>query len=428
MTTYSKELSGLPPRLGRYELVRVLGRGGMGRVVLGRDPVLHREVALKLVEPSAVEEGDLAELRFMFHREARATAALHHPNIVEVFDYSGPDADVLFLACELIAGSTLRDVLDERDRLGASLVAACGYELAQALAHAHANGIVHRDIKPENVFWTEAGRIVMSDFGIAKAFASPARLGGTVQFGATNLYGSPAYMAPEQLAGGAVGPHTDLFALGALLFEALAGHAAFGGSDVQAILEAVQAGHRASLPPNVVAPAALLALIDQLLALEPGRRPASAAAVASALRAVLDEIGVTDPRLVLVGFGADAPTYRPAGRFVPRAEQGAVTEPIRPAAWRSPPRASLWPSCIAPAGRAPAPRTCPGRSISAARPRSGSMARAPARSAASRSCRSPPARTASRYVAPTPRCSASWSWCLTRRPCFASKRAQRSVR
>ncbi|MBI3179607.1 MAG: protein kinase, partial [Deltaproteobacteria bacterium] len=171
------ELVGLPERIGRYEVLGLLGRGGMGRVVRGHDPTLHRDVALKLVEPSAVPPDALAEMRFLFHREARATAQLRHPGIIEIYDYSGPDADLMFIACELVEGPTLRDVLEQRGALAPALAAAVAFELAQALAHAHAHGIVHRDVKPENVFWLPSGRIVLSDFGIAKSLDGK-RLGG----------------------------------------------------------------------------------------------------------------------------------------------------------------------------------------------------------------------------------------------------------
>ncbi|MEO0813322.1 MAG: protein kinase, partial [Myxococcota bacterium] len=110
----SDELAGLPPTLGRYELIGLLGRGGMGRIVRGHDPKLKRDVALKLVEPLAVAEEDLEELRFLFHREARATAALRHPSIIEVYDYSGPEAELMYLACEVMEAPTLFEVLQDQ--------------------------------------------------------------------------------------------------------------------------------------------------------------------------------------------------------------------------------------------------------------------------------------------------------------------------
>jgi serine/threonine protein kinase len=299
----SDRLAGLPEYIGRYQLVDVLGVGGMGRVVRGHDPVLKRDVAIKLVEPQAVAPEDLGELRFMFHREARATAGLRHPNIIEVFDYSGPHADLMYLVCELIDGETLRNVLEARVMLSAIQVAALGFELAQALAHAHERGIVHRDIKPENIFWTKSGRVVLADFGIAKAFANGPQLGGTVVFGATHLYGSPAYMAPEQLTGDEVGPETDLYALGTVLAEAWLGQALFSGCSVADILDAVKAGQRAHFD-STWQPASLARLIETMLSTAPRDRPRRASVVAATLRQVLDSLKISDPRLYLRDQGA----------------------------------------------------------------------------------------------------------------------------
>lgn len=301
----SNGLEGLPASIGRYEVKRLLGRGGMGRVVLGHDPVLRRDVAIKIVEPGAVSLEDLPELRFMFHREARATASLRHPNIVEVFDYSGPEADLMFIACELIDGPTLSDVLEGRHGLPVRPATAIAYELAQALDEAHRQGIVHRDLKPENVFWTPRGRVVLSDFGIAKAFDGSERLGGTVQFGGTNLYGSPMFMAPEQLTGAAVGPWTDLYALGVLLYEITSGEAPFAQPDIQGILDAVVSGQYRPLSDLVDLPPRLTRLIRQLMSVDARQRPAKASHVAMELRRILDELEISDPRLALTDFGAE---------------------------------------------------------------------------------------------------------------------------
>lgn len=300
------ELAGLPSNLGRYALVGLLGRGGMGRVVRGHDPKLKRDVALKLVEPLAVEPEDLDELRFMFHREARSTAQLRHPGIIEVYDYSGPDAELPYIACELLDAPTVADVIADR---GAALTprisAALGYELCAALAHAHGAGIVHRDLKTDNIFWSESGRVVLADFGIAKALErSAAKLGATVQFGQTNVYGSPAYMAPEQLTGGEVGPRSDLYALGCVLFECVTGAQAFRGADLHELVNHVMQGRRVLRPIPSTAPASLTRLIDELLEVDPERRPNSAVDVQHRLRDVLDALEVGDPRPWLADFGS----------------------------------------------------------------------------------------------------------------------------
>jgi hypothetical protein len=209
----------------------------------------------------------------------------------------------MYLACERIVGPTLRDVLDERRALDPAVVAALGYELCQALDHAHTREIVHRDLKPENIFWIDTGRVVLSDFGIAKVFTGSGRLGNTVTFGATSVYGSPAYMAPEQLEGGEVGPATDLHALGAVLYECLTGRQAFDGDSIGAILDAVLRDTRPSIASDSDAPRVLVDLVHRLLARAPSERPPSAHEAAGALRDALDALEVTDPRVVLRDFG-----------------------------------------------------------------------------------------------------------------------------
>lgn len=294
------ELAGLPAEIGRYRVVGLLGRGGMGRVVRARDPQLQREVAIKLVETGALD--DEREARFMFHREARAVARLKHPGVIEIYDYSGPEAELPYIACELIEAPTLRDVLETRGvTLPPATATALVHEVAQALEHAHAQGIVHRDIKPENIFWLPSGRIVLADFGIAKALGD-ARFAGTVQYGATNLYGSPSYMAPEQVRGETVDVRTDLHALGAVLYEMLCGAPPYVGETVEELLSRVETGAHESVPADV-GPTQLVQLIDQLLARSPGARPQNARIVADRLRRVLDALDVRDPRSVLADTG-----------------------------------------------------------------------------------------------------------------------------
>jgi serine/threonine-protein kinase len=296
------DLAGLPATIGRHEVRSLLGRGGMGRVVLARDPVLQREVALKLVELEAGKEEHWSQMRSIFHREARATAALRHPGIVEVYDYSEPEADLLYLTCERLEGPTLRQILDRHGTLPAYLAAALGHEIALALKHAHDQGIVHRDLKPENIFWLPSGRVVLSDFGIARALDGSS-LGITVRYGATSLYGSPAYMAPEQLGGAAASPASDLHALGAVLYETLTGKKAFDGSNLAAIVDSLGDDHRPILPSDTGAPPDLIDAVHALLARDPAARPPSAQRVAAWLRDALDALEVTDPRAALRDAG-----------------------------------------------------------------------------------------------------------------------------
>jgi serine/threonine-protein kinase len=253
----------------------------MGRVLRAHDPTLGRDVALKLVETGAVSADSLAEVRYLFHREARATAALHHPGIIEIYDYSGADAELPYLACELCDGPRLRDVLEARGALPAAGVAAIGHELASALAHAHGNGIVHRDLKPENVIVRDDGTPVLVDFGIAHlevAGAAPPPAAGTLE-----------YMAPEQASGEVVDGRADLYALGVICFEWLVGFRplALAGRDVaewRRILETATAPRVGEFRPDVGPE--VDALVAALLAARPHERPPDARAVVRLCRRI----------------------------------------------------------------------------------------------------------------------------------------------
>lgn len=310
-TSDNQALAGLPTCIGRYEIRAVLGVGGMGRVVRAHDPKLKRDVAIKLVEPLAVEPEDLRELRFMFHREARATAALRHPAIVEVFDYSGPDTELMYLACELIEGPTVAKVLQSRDRqIAPPTVAALAFELCGALEVAHSRSVVHRDLKPENVFWESNGRVVLGDFGIAKVLGDRGiTIGSTLPFGATNVYGSPAYMAPEQLEDGSVSVQSDLYSLGAVVFECLTGKQAFQADDLEQLAECVAKGARVEVDMPAQVPRKLARLVDELLEARPSGRPGSATHVRAVLRGVMDELDMGDPRRWLADYGAQGDRF-----------------------------------------------------------------------------------------------------------------------
>lgn len=246
----------------------------MGRVLKVRDDDAQRDLALKLLESEDTES------RYLFERAAKAHAKLTHPNILAVYDHAVDTAQP-FLVCELIEGPTLRAMLDARGvALPAVETATIGYALAQALEHAHAHGIVHRDVKPENVFCATSGRVVLADFGLAKSMLKQATV-------ATNVYGSPAYMAPEQWRGEPATARSDLHALGVTLFEMLTGTPPYDGESVAALEQNITQGKRRALPRDV-APEPFIRLVDQLLATDPRARPAHARAVAERLRHVID--------------------------------------------------------------------------------------------------------------------------------------------
>jgi len=216
-------------KLGPYEIQSPLGAGGMGEVYRARDTRLGRDVALKILPESFAREGDRLH---RFEQEARAVAALNHPNILAIFD-TGQDNGSPYLVSELLEGETLRAVLDA-GVLPQRKTIEYGVQIAQGLAAAHDKGIVHRDLKPENIFVNKDGRIKILDFGLAKlaqkANAAAADDGITLTSSHTAagvVMGTASYMAPEQVRGEVADPRTDIFAFGAVLYEMLSGKRAF---------------------------------------------------------------------------------------------------------------------------------------------------------------------------------------------------------
>ncbi len=215
--------------LGPYEIIAPLGAGGMGEVYRARDGRLGRDVALKILPDSFAGDNDRLH---RFEQETRAIAALNHPNILAIHDVGQHDRTP-FLVSELLEGQSLRAALDH-GALPQRKAIEYGAEIAQGLAAAHQKGIVHRDLKPENLFVTKDGRLKILDFGLAKlatnSHASSAEDGITIagsQTAAGMVIGTPSYMAPEQVRGGAIDPRTDIFSFGVVLFEMLSGQRAF---------------------------------------------------------------------------------------------------------------------------------------------------------------------------------------------------------
>jgi len=260
---------------GRYRLRRPIATGGMALVWEAEDLVLHRAVAVKTLKPALVGDANVLE---RFRREALAAAQLHHPAIVPVFDTVAlGDQPAIVMA--LIDGRTLRQELDCTGRLPVARVRDIGAQVADALDAAHRAGIVHRDVKPANVLVTSEGRAFVSDFGIAKASGD----GGDLT--ADMMLGTAKYLAPEQVTGAPVDARTDVYSLGVLLYEGLAGAPPF-----QEATDAATALARLRLPvPSLRAacpdiPEDLESIVERCLAVDPDDRPASAADVAVALR------------------------------------------------------------------------------------------------------------------------------------------------
>jgi eukaryotic-like serine/threonine-protein kinase len=204
---------------GRYRLDRELARGGMATVWIAEDPLLSRRVAVKLLLPElAVDDA----LRVRFRNEAIAAAKLTHPGIVATYD-TGDDDGTAYIVMELVEGKTLRRLIDDRGKLPVREAVDISSQVADALEHAHRQGLVHRDIKPANVLVQSDGRVKVTDFGIAKA------AGGDDLTRTGTVVGTARYLAPEQVNGHPVDGRADVYALGLILYEMLAGRAPFGG-------------------------------------------------------------------------------------------------------------------------------------------------------------------------------------------------------
>ena len=267
---------------GRYEIHRLLGRGGMASVHLARQPALDREVALKELHSAHVKDAAFAH-RFL--NESRVAGALNHPSVVSVIEYFEHDG-VPFIAMEYLERGSLRPLVGQ---LTLAQVAGVLDSVLGGLAEAAAQGIVHRDLKPENVLVTADGHAKVADFGIAKAIGQVCMTDFRTATG--QIVGTPAYMAPEQISGGEITPQVDLYATGLIAYELLAGRHPFDGTDAPMALlmrhvnddPPPLASVRPDLPPGVVA------WVHAMLAKDPAARPAGAAHAWDRLEGVVSD-------------------------------------------------------------------------------------------------------------------------------------------
>lgn len=259
----------------RYRLDHPLATGGMAEVWVAHDKVLGRRVAVKMLKPGLARDPVFVE---RFRREAVAAARLSHPSIVAVFDtVSEPEVEAVVM--ELVQGRTLRQALDEQGRLSVTDTVRIGSAVAAALDAAHRSGLVHRDVKPGNVLLSVEGRVLLSDFGIAKALSAASDLTSE-----NIMLGTAKYLSPEQVTGATVDPRSDLYSLGVVLYECLAGRVPFeADTDAATALMRLRRDPPPlrSVRPGV--PRVLDDLVLTTLAREPERRPASAAVFRDAL-------------------------------------------------------------------------------------------------------------------------------------------------
>jgi serine/threonine-protein kinase len=263
---------------GRYELHRRIARGGMAEVVLARDQLLDRPVAVKILFPEFATDAAFVE---RFRREAQAAAGLNHPNIVGVYDW-GREANTYFIVMEYVDGRSLADVLRAEGTLHPDRAADIATDVAAALGFAHRNGVVHRDVKPGNVLISSAGLVKVTDFGIARAISHNAEEALT-QTG--SVMGTATYFSPEQAQGKSVDPRSDLYSLGIVMYEMVCGKAPFTAENPVAV--AYKHVQEQVVPPsqvNPTVPASYEAITMRLLAKNPAGRYASAEDLRTDLR------------------------------------------------------------------------------------------------------------------------------------------------
>jgi eukaryotic-like serine/threonine-protein kinase len=311
-------------RLGKYEIRGTLGRGAMGTVYEGWDPIIHRKVAIKTVRlPDAADEEAQEELA-RFKREAQAAGRLSHANIVGVFDY-GETADIAYIVMEFIDGTSLKAVMDKQERFPIAETLRVMEQLLAGLQFSHDRGVVHRDIKPANIMLTSGGQVKIADFGIARIESSSMTQAGTVM-------GTPAYMSPEQFMGQTVDARTDLYSAGVLLYQLLTGERPFEGSMSAIMHKALNVEPPRPSDLSVTAPRALDAVVAKAMGKRPEQRFSSADEMARALR-----MAVEHPEAALDGDAADdaeATMVRP--QRAPAAAQPAASSQPPPAAAPAP--------------------------------------------------------------------------------------------
>lgn len=292
--------------LGRYELVRVLGKGAMGVVYEARDPNLERRVAIKTISVDALGEREALEYEARFRTEARSAARLQHPHIVSVYD-SDRDLDVAYLVMELVAGRDLKDHLDHGARYTLEQSAALISDLLSALDYAHRQNIVHRDIKPANLLIESSGRVKLTDFGVARIqdSADATRTQGT-------LVGTLKYMSPEQVQGQTVDNRSDLFSAGVVLYQLLTGTRPFdGANDFEVMRNIATQDHTPPSQHNPSLPADIDAVVARALAKAREQRYATAAefneALQAAVRSAADPTVVAPPRSASASGSSQGP-------------------------------------------------------------------------------------------------------------------------
>ena len=273
-------------KLGKYLIRRELGKGAMGIVYEGFDPMIERIVAIKTIRPEQLNRSQAAEILARFKREAIAAGRLNHPHIVAIYEYgedagaSGGAGSIAYIAMEFVQGRELRDYFEANERFPLPAVERIMGEILDALEHAHARGVTHRDMKPANVILLEQGAVKVADFGIARLESSELTQAGAV-------LGTPAYMSPEQFLGQPVDKRSDIFSCGVILYQFLTGEKPFTGTVTTIMYKVLTEEPLAPSMLNTTLPPVWDAIVRKAMAKKPAERYQSAQEFAVAIRAVL---------------------------------------------------------------------------------------------------------------------------------------------
>ncbi len=307
-------MSEAPLKLGKYEILRELGRGAMGIVYEAFDPTIERTVALKTIRRDQLEGAEAADVIARFQREAKAAGRLNHPNIVSIYDF-GDDNNTTFIAMEFVHGRELKSYFEKNERFPMPEIARIMGQLLDALEYSHNYGVVHRDIKPANIIIQPNGQVKVADFGIARIESSQYTQAGTV-------LGTPAYMSPEQFMGQTVDRRSDIFSAGVVLYQFLTGERPFSGTTTTIMHKVLSVNPPLPSILNVQTPKPFDSVIVKAMAKRPDDRFQTAREFADAIRLAAE--GKTAPGLpateaagvdqTVVNTVADAPVAAAADR------------------------------------------------------------------------------------------------------------------
>ncbi|HLE69665.1 MAG TPA: protein kinase [Vicinamibacteria bacterium] len=297
-----------PQKLGKYNIVGKIGKGAMGEVYKGHDPVLNRFVAIKIIAETLGTDSDLVE---RFKREARNAAQLNHPNIITIYDFVEEEGH-LYMVMELLEGQDLKELIKSGAPVTMEQILSIMEQIADGLGFAHSRGVIHRDLKPANIHVSKNGQVKILDFGLVHEASSDMTKTGQVM-------GTPNYMSPEQVQGLRVDPRSDIFSLGAVFYELLTRKKPFGADSIHATMFKVVQGDREPLGQYTHLPKPLINLVDRALDKDPEGRFADASALRDHLRVLR--------RAVMRGKDAES-TFTGSEEMTivtPAAETGSIT-------------------------------------------------------------------------------------------------------